>query len=999
MKLLSNSFFKGGLLLAALMLLGNTAFAQRTVKGKITDSENGEALIGATVSVVGTPRGAVSDIDGNYSVAVPDGATQLRFSYTGYAEQTITLGASNVVDVALAAGTKLDEVVVVGYGTLKSREITSSVATVKAENFNKGNVTDISQLVQGKVAGVVVSRPGNDPNGSFNVRLRGLSTVSQNTSPLVIIDGVPAASLKSVDPNDIESIDVLKDGSAAAIYGSRASSGVIIVTTKRGQAGKSTVEYNGVLSFDQIAKRPPLLDANEFVTLAGGTNLGGNTDWFDEITQTGMNQNHGLNMSGGTAKTSYRFSANYRNTEGIARGTGFQQYNGSMSLQQKALNDRLTLTANMGATTRDADLGFLEAFRYASVFNPTAAVSSTDPKYAAVGGYTQFIGSFDQFNPVAIVEQGTNKDRIGTYFGNIKGDLQLLDGLTFGMFYNQTRENTKHSEYYLKQAYYRGRNGQGGAYQSEKQTFNDLFESTLNYDKKFGKIGFKGLLGYSWQDIGEIFSASSNTNPNNDYVSNVLLDELQGNNLGAFVAYYNGLAIPQSFRQDYRIIAMFGRVNLNVDDTYYLTASLRREGCSRFGANNKWGLFPAISAGVALNKFMGGETFDNLKLRVGYGVTGGIPRESYLSLDKVGPLGSFFYSAGQYLLAYGPTGTNPNPDLKWEKKSDINIGLDWAVMDYKLSGSIEFYQTNTTDLLYEFNVPVPPNFNPTTWLNVGELKNNGIELAANYQAVDRDNLRWTTGLTFSTYNTELVELNQDFKELQLANVGAPGLNGEYYTLVRPGEAIGNLYVRDFVKISDDGKYVFRDANGAETTDAGKAAFAIAGNGLPKADFGWNNNLTMGNWDLQMFIRGVFGHSLANEYRVFYESLDPSTTTWNKVKTKYFDTNLKAANVPSSFHIEKADFVRLENVTLGYNFKLPENSWFTKFRVYANAQNPLVFTGYTGVDPEVRFSDVGSADNAGRPANIDNPNPLAPGIDRRSTYFRARTFSIGVNAGF
>lgn len=988
-----HTFTKCGLLVAFLMLLGNVALAQqRTVKGKVTDAESGDALIGATVSVVGTTRGAVTDIDGNYAVDVPTGATQLRFAYTGYAEEVVTLGASNVVEIALKPGTQLDEVVVVGYGTLKTREITGSVSSVKSAEFNKGNVNDVGALIQGKVPGLVVARPGNDPNGTFNLRLRGLSTASQNTSPLIVIDGVPAASLRQVDPNDIESIDVLKDGSAAAIYGTRASSGVIIITTKKGQTGRSTVDYNGSVSFENIAKKLDLLSGAEYVSLAGGTDLGSNTDWYDEITQTGVTHIHGLNMSGGTAKTNYRISMNYRDVTGIAKGTGFQQYNANISLQQKALSDRLLISANAGTLSRDAELGFKEAFRYATVFNPTAPVSSTDATYSPFGGYFQFPGSFDQFNPVAMIEQGTNDDRIGNFFGNIKGDLRLADGLTVSAFYSQIRDVKKHREYYVKQAYYRGRGGQGQGFLSQEDKTNELFESTLTYDKKFDKVGLKFLAGYSWQEFQEEGFGTS--------AGNTLLNELTTDNLGAFVDYYYGLAIPSSYRiPDHRLIAFFGRVNLSYDDTYYLTASLRREGSSRFGVNNRWGLFPSISAGVQLNKFIGGETFDNLKLRAGYGVTGGTPIEGGLSVDKIGPLGSFFYDAGTYRLAYGPIGTNANPDLKWEKKADINVGVDWAIMNYKLSGTIEYYQTTTTDLLYPFNVPVPPNFNPITWLNVGELKNSGFELSANLVALDRENLKWNTGVTLSTYKTKLVDLYADFESVQLANVGAPGLNGEYYALIQKGEPIGNLVVRDFVRIDDAGNYVFRDANGAETTDPSKAAKVVAGNGLPKFDFGWTNDLTFGRFDLQFFLRGVFGHSLANEFRVFYESLDPDTKTWNKVRTDFFNEKLKAKNAPSSYHVEKADFVRLENITVGYNFKLPSSSWFTKARVYVNAQNPLVFTNYSGVDPEVRFADPGSVDNGNTPARETNPDPLVPGIDRRSTYFRSRVVTLGVNFGF
>lgn len=980
---------RSGLLFIAFLALGNFAMAQRMVKGKVSDADSGEALIGASVAAVGTTRGTVTDIDGNYSLDVPAGVTQLRISYTGYAEQSVTLGAANVVDVKLAGGTILDEVVVVGYGSLKAKEVTSAVSTVKVADFNKGNITDVAQLLQGKVAGLSIARPGSDPNGSFNIRLRGLSTVSQNTSPLIIVDGVPVANLNLVDPQNIESFDVLKDGSASAIYGTRASSGVIIITTKKGMAGKSEVEYNGSVSFDQIANGLDLLSGADFVKNAGGTDLGSNTDWMKEVSRTGLSHKHNIAFGGGAGKMTYRTSLSYQGVQGIAKGSDFGQVLANISLTQKALDDRITFSANLGATQKDANRGFTEAFRYAAVYNPTAPILSDKPEYAATGGYYQAIGSFDQFNPVAIIEQNINKRVDLNQYGNLKMDVALGGGLSAAVFYSVIRDNRKDREYYDKQSFFRGGGGRGSGVAVEENWVTSLVEGTVNYNKEFGKLGFKALAGYSFQDFDhEGFGTQA---------GDILLDELGIDNLGAFVDYYNGLAIPSSIRDAKRLIAGFGRVQMNYDDTYFMTASLRREGSSRFGANNKWGLFPAVSVGVQLANLLNISTFNSLKARVGYGVTGAEPSESYLSLQKFGPLGSFFYSGGSYKLAYGPSGTNANPDLKWEQKSDINVGVDFALMDYRLTGNLDFYTTTTTDLLYPFDVPVPPNFASQTWLNVGELKNSGLELGLNYSIWDTRDKSWSSGLTFSTYKTELTDLNQAGATRDIANVGAPGLNNEYYVRLEEGQPIGQLYVRDFLRISDGGDYVFTALAGGETTDPKLAAYKVAGQGLPKFDVGFTNNFGFGNWDVQVFFRGLFGHSLANEYRVFYESNDPGTKTWNKIATKYYDTKLKAANAPSSYHVEKADYFKLDNLTLGYNVKLGAASAFNKARLFVNGQNLFVITGYTGVDPEVRYSDPGSVDNGNREAVIKNP--LAPGIDRRSTYFRARTFTVGVNLGF
>jgi TonB-dependent starch-binding outer membrane protein SusC len=981
-----HTFTKGGLLVAFLMLLGNFALAQRTVKGKVTDAESGDGLIGATVTVVGTTRGAITDIDGNYSVEVPAGATQLRFAYTGYAESVVALGASNVVDMSLKPGTVLDEVVVVGYGTLKAREVTGSVATVKAENFVKGNVNDPAQLLQGKVAGLSISRPGNDPNGGFNIRLRGLSTLGQNSSPLIVVDGVPGFNLNAIDPNDIESMDVLKDGSAAAIYGTRASSGVILITTRKGQAGKSHVEYTGQLSLEGIERRVKSLNEADYLKFVPGavdvTPNGAGTDWLDEVTRSGRTQLHSLNMSGGTNKTTYRATLSYRDVNGIAKGTGFDQYLASLNVQQRALNDRLLLTGNLGITNRQSELGFSEAFRYASIFNPSAPILNADGTYYQPGG-------FETFNPVAIIEQGTNDRDANNYFGNIRADFTLTDGLTLGAFVNRSRQADQTDEFYSKNALYRS--GNRGLARSETfNSYNDLLETTLNYDKNFGKLNFKGLLGYSWQELrakGWLNQAQG-----------VDVDNFGVNNWSAYADLKLGQYIATSYQNQNNIIAQFGRINLGWDDTYYLTASLRREGSSRFGENNKWGLFPAVSAGVSLDKWLSGK-INTLKLRAGYGVTGATPRDSYFSIAKVSPSGQTFPLDGTNVPTWGPSGgSNPNADLKWERKSDFNIGVDFGLLDYKLTGSLEYYNSTVSDLIYFLPVPQPNDIFQNTWVNTGKLRNGGVELALTYQATKN----WSTSLVGTAYQrTRLLEFYENFKTLEVGNIGAPGQNGSYYQVVSIADSanlnmLGTFVALDIARVGDDGKYVYFDKDGNETTKKADARKVVAGNALPKFELGWTNNFTFGRFDAQVFLRGVFGHSLANEFRVFYENLGDNNG-FNKVKTEYFNENLKEGNSYNNTHVEKANFLRIENITLGYNFPLPSGSWFSKARVFVNGQQLFTFTNYSGVDPSPRYVDAGSPDNGGRAPVFQDP--LVPGIDRRNTYFTTRTFNLGVNLGF
>lgn len=1002
MKLRVN-YFSRGLLLVAGLLLCSWGMAQRTIKGTVTDAATKEPLIGANILVIGTSVGTITEVDGTYSVNVPAGATELEFSYTGYASQRVTIGTSNTIDVALSAGRLLDEVVVVGYGTQRNKEVTSSVTSVKAEDFNRGNVNDPTQLIQGKVAGLSIARPGSDPNGGFTLRLRGLSTLGANTQPLIIIDGLIGGSLALVDPNDIESIDVLKDGSAAAIYGTRASSGVIIITTKKGRKGFSSVDYNGYVSSESIARRVPTVDAAEFVRLRGqSVNRGSSTNWMDEVTRNGISHVHNLALSGGLGNGStYRASLNYRNINGISKVSGFDQFNGRLNLSQKALNNRLTMDVNLSATERDADFGFVEAFRYATLYNPTApvrfAANFNDPLRNKYGGYYQE-ENFDYFNPVAILEQGVNEGSIKGLIVGGRAQYKLAEGLDVVAAYTVQRENRLFGQYYNNDAYFRGFNRNGLALRSTQEDLSRLFEAHANYQKSLGKATLGILGGYSYQQLDfQGFNAE-----NGNFISN----DLSFNNLNFGLDLPNARANMGSYRSRQKIAAFFGRVNLNVDDTYFLQASFRQEGFTGFGANNKWGLFPAVSAGVTLSNLMDIGGVDNLKLRVGYGETGSLPPFGGLSQQQFGRQGSFFFN-GAYVPAIGPT-ANANPDLRWETKGELNAGLDIAMMDYKLTASIDYYSRRTRDLIFNVQVPVPPNLAPRTWANLEDvvLRNNGLELALGY-TMDKGNFRWNPNLVFSTFNTVLDTVSAPdakFKFFQTGgelidfstSPGAPGLNNNPTMVVRAGERLGQFWGLQFERVSDQGRFVFQDVNGdGQTNELDRIPF---GNALPRFSLGFNNSFQMGQFDFNFFLRGDFGHQLANMYRVFYEPLGTgSRNIENIVKTKYFDEKLRDAPQFSSFYVEKADYIMLDNATLGYSFNLPKGKAISKLRLYLAGQNLFVITGYTGVDPSPRYADPGDADNGGF-QNLSG-NPLFPGLDRRNTFFLARTLTFGANVTF
>ncbi|PHN03843.1 SusC/RagA family TonB-linked outer membrane protein [Flavilitoribacter nigricans] len=979
-------YFSKWLLLVLAITFCNFAIAQRTITGTVTDAETGEPLIGANILVAGTSSGTITDFDGTYNLSVPDGATTLDVSYTGYSSQTIEIGSQSTIDIALSAGELLDEVVVTGYGTSKSREVTGSIVSVKEEDFNKGNVNDPTQLLQGKVAGLAIARPGANPNGGFNIRLRGLSTVGASQQPLVVIDGVLGGDLNSVDPNDIASIDVLKDGSAAAIYGTRGASGVILITTKRGEAGSSKVNYSGQLSLESADRLPDVYQGQEYID-AGGTDLGGNVNWFDELLQTGTTQTHNLSLSGGTPTTSYRVSANYRDVEGVAVNTGFNRINVRGNLTQKALNNRLTISMNLASTSSDQNLGFDEAFRYATIFTPTAPVirDVNNSSYDQWGGYFQ-VDAFDYFNPVAIIEQNTREQKVKNISSNIRGDYNITNDLVVGMFYSYQRSNRDFGQYISKYSFWGGGLGSNGnAIRENNENQDQLFRLEARYNKSFANnLDFKMQLGYEFQDFAfQGFRAQG---------GDFLTDAFTYNNLGASLDFDNGLGNVSSYKNTNRLISYFGRINLNFDDRFFATASLRRDGSSRFGADEKWGLFPAVSLGADLARIGNMSSFDQLKLRAGYGVTGQNVDESLLSLQRFGP-GSKFYFNGSYVPSYGPV-SNANPNLKWETKTDVNVGLDFAFGDYKWTGSLEYYRTNTSDGIFLFPVPVPPNLFPETKLNVGEIENSGLELTLAYNGSLGAGKSYNITLTGSRWFTPtLVTLSDPETGVGIggfrtgANLGSPGQNNTPLVRLEEGGPLGQfwgLVVDPNNPVKENGEWNFVDVDGDGTQDD-IADRAVIGNGFPKYQLGLNTSFNLNNWDFNIFFRGVFGHDLLNTFRAFYEA-PGAISGYNVLRSSADIPTLTDQPQFSSRHVEKADFLRLDNMTIGYTLgALPDG--FSQIRIYANAQNLFTLTGYQGVNPEPRFVDDSAF------------GPLAPGIDRRNTYFSSRTFSFGVNLNF
>jgi iron complex outermembrane receptor protein len=998
----------------------NGLFAQqKVVSGTITDAETGETLIGVNVTAATDKTiGTITDLDGKYRLSVPDTVKALSFSFVGYTTQVIDITGS-VIDVQLSAGQQLSEVVVVGYGTQKTKEVTSAVTSVKSEDFNDGNISDPIQLIQGKVAGLSIVKPGNDPNQDYTIRLRGLSTFGSNTQPLIIIDGIQGASLNSVDPSDIASMDILKDASAAAIYGTRAAQGVIIITTKKGQKEQgqkmANVEFNTAFTMEKVARKLQVLSAEDYLKFPKAVNLGltvnengdtiqGETDWMDAITQTAFSQTYNLAVSGANDKTSYRVAFNYRKGEGVVLKTGYDQINGRLNLSQKTLNDMLTLNFNLSTTIRDESYAQSDALRYAARYNPTAPIygDTSDAFSQEWGGYFQR-GEFDFINPVSIIEQNTLDGQKNEILGGIKADFQPITGLIFSASYSQDWRNNIYGQYWSKDSYYTPyaqASHLGYARKESQQDFHQLFEITGQYERNFDKLNARLLGGYSWQEnIYENFWA---------FGKGFLTDAFSYNNLGSASGELTNKEAMGSYKSSSKLVGFFGRLNLNYDDAVFLTVNYRRDGSTMFGENNKWGNFPGVSAGLDIRKFVEIPFVNRLKLRGSYGITGNLPPYPYISQLLFNVTNESFFYNGQYIQAYAPVRVE-NPDLQWEVKKEFDIGLDFALWSYRLTGTFDYYNALSTDLIMNARVPVPPYPTDRMWLNVGEMRNHGLEFALSLIAVEMESFKWVTDLNLSKYfPSELVRITNEITEgggyLELGYLGAPYLTGirtiivsedatfeldDYMNVVDSSyyltnmNIIGQIVAPVYTGIDSTGKITIEDVNGDGIIDY-QTDVRVVGNGLPKFQMGWGNSFTWKGLYLNFFIRGTFGHSLVNVNNARY-GVPAAIALQNGMEQAldYFD----ATNGPiySNVHVEKANYVKLDNFAFGYNFTFNKSKYISALTLYLAGQNLFTITNYSGVDPEVRYGDA-----------YDNNNPLAPGIDRENTYFRTRSLSIGLN---
>ena len=983
------------LALAAFLLVSTYAFAQNTVTGIVKDKA-GDPLIGVSVVEKGTTNGNITDMDGKFTMNVDQGKT-LVFSYIGYVTQEIKV-TSNSLNVELKEDNQLlDEVVVIGYGSLQRKDVTSSITSVKAEDMNVGAYTEPGQLLQGKVPGLVVVQ-NSDPNGGVNsINLRGASTLSGSSAPLYVVDGIPGVNLNLISPSDIESIDVLRDATATAIYGSKAANGVIMVTTKRGQEGPARVTYSGYVAWDKIHNDHDMMTADELRAYAAANNLvigndkGANTNWAKEVQQTGFTHNHNLSISGGNKSTTYNASLNYIEQDGIIKGVGNNIFTARSYVESKMLKDRLTIGVGLNGNIRN-EWGVLRNTEGSSVYNAMYYYSPLVPTRNEDGTWYEDLSISQNYNPLSMIYEDQSRATYKRLQATGKINLEIIDGLMVNANLSYENQNYSYKDYYSHQSQTNNRNGETS--RNTKEDIKKLMEIYGTYDKTFNDIHKLNLLvGYSWeeQSIGEGFGARG---------YNFYDDSVWWNNIGLANSWDADPAWANVAEKS-RMISFYGRVNYSFNSKYILQATIRRDGSSNFGENHRWATFPSASVAWRLSeeKFIKNlNVFDDLKLRVGWGQSGNATGFNIYTAR-------FYYQGGSRFTYTDPTtGTqgsyknlnaarNVNPDLKWETTSMLNIGLDFSFFGGRLNGTIEYYDKSTKDMIWDY--PVSTSYYPVNVLtaNVGKMSNRGIELTINATPVQTRDFTWNTSLNLSHNRNEVVSVSNDEFNAGVLNRYNPNLpNASTATIQRiiEGEPIGTFYMWEWAGYNDEGISVFYERDpetgertGETTTTPGEEDRTIVGNAQPKLTMGWNNNFAYKNWDLTAFFTGVFGQKIFNEPRAFFSNIANVTEGKNvmtSIVTEQLPTD-KFSALPSDRYLENGSYFRLANLTLGYTFK-NFNGWLRNLRLYASCNNVFTITGYKGRDPEI------------------NLGGLEPGCDTRSDHYpRTRQFLIGATINF
>lgn len=1016
-------------------LISSSTLAQtKTVSGKVTAAEDGTALPGVNILEKGTSNGAITTVDGSYSITVNEGAV-LAFSFVGYQTKEVTVGNQTAINVSLEGDvTALTEVVVIGYGEVQRRDATGAVASVKSEDFNVGVISSPEQLIQGKTAGVQITSASGEPGAGVNIRIRGTSSVRGGNNPLFVVDGIPLTGaevsaggadigrgtssarnpLNFINPSDIESMDILKDASATAIYGSRGANGVVIITTKSGKGRKRQLEYSSNVSFSKMANRFDLLDRDQFLYHAGrlgadvdALDFGAKTDWQDAISRTAVSHRHDLSFSNNYKDGNYRLSVSYDNQLGVIKNSSLERITGRLNLNHTffsklTLGTQLTFSrVNDQAPPISNNAGF-----EGDLIGATYMANPTWPKFAD----SQF--SNTNANPLAMLKYSQDETGTNRALVNVSLAYDILPGLNFKVNTGFDRsESLREGGLSPKLFLSNGVFGNGRAFVSDIETSSDLLEAFFNYQKTIGSGSLSAVLGYSYQEftnkgrhhLGWGFGNDNIDNMIGDlnYSSTILrnsigqpyqqfgfdedrffINSLEAGdpiNLGERPASTVRSVFEDNFETVDELQSFFGRVNYTIRDKYLMTATFRADGSTRFGGDNKYGYFPsaAVAWRISEEPFIP-DFFDDLKLRVGYGVTGNqeIPhnlhqgRQRYAALGQPG--GPSIENGGNINPPGRITVAFDNDNLQWEQTSQLNAGLDFSFAETKLSGSIDYYRKVTTDLLIQITSAQPAP-QPFTWQNLdADVINSGFEFTLNYYAIDTEN----TNLEFSingAYNKNVVKNFDGI--IDTGSISGQGLTGAFAQRIVDGEPLYAYYIREFLGFDQNGLSIY---NGDFQRFLGKSP-------IPKYNLGFSVNLRLKNWDFSTFLTGQFGHYVYNNTANAFFSMGSLGNGRNVTEDVVYvgESNLNAPDVSTRF-LEKGDFLRMQNLVIGYNFNLGEST-VKRLRLFASGQNVFVLTSYSGLDPEV---NVNKALNDVPSMNIDYVG-----------YPRARTLTLGLSVAF
>lgn len=964
----------------AVMFFALDVSAQTTIRGHVID-DTGEGVIGATVTVKGTQGGTVTDIDGNYSINCQPGA-MLVVSYIGLNPQEVA--AKDGMEVHLTEDVALlNEVVVVGYGSLAKKEISSSVVQINKDQFNQGAASDPMALIAGKVSGLnVASTADANPNAMTDFQVRGAGSLKASNGPLIVIDGIAGGDLRNIATQDVESITVLKDAGSAAIYGTRGANGVILVTTKKGSgtAGVTNVTYDSYIALNFAKAKPEILTTDEFRRSRRGMDYGGDTDWWDEITRsTSYNLNQYISIDSSNKNGYFGLSLNYKKGNGLDIVSGREEYGGRFVGEQRLLNNYLQVNASLSARKVHEKWGNDGLFDTALTMNPTIPVYNPD------GTYFQPNSPTDIHNPVNdLKENDSNGDRV-YLLGNADVKLNILKldhhtlntSLSYALQYNDLKSNF-YTPTTSSESFWNGYAGRANINYSKNWT--NRLEWLVNYTLTLNKHQLKAVLGYSWERAEWEQSGEEN--------KGFVYDVMSYHGIGNGTALAEGKANLWAGRSQSTLIGFFGRVNYNFDDMIFASASIRREGSTKFGTNTKWGNFPSASIAWEITKAPFAESvanvFQSLKPRVSYGVTGRSDFDAYQSLSTYSGYGAYLIN-GNWINGYAPS-VNANPDLAWEKSTAFNVGVDFVAVNGRLRGSVEYYDRRSKDLLYDYTAPQPPFIYSNILVNVGTTKNTGVEVALDFDVLHKSPVKWTTGINWSTGSTKLTKLSSDVYQMAYLDLyKKPGVGtSEYFFRVEEGAKIGQFYGYEHAGVDENGMLLIydNDGNKVPAAQADPSWKRNIGNGAPQHFLSWHNSLSYKNWDLSLLFRSALGYKIFN-MRKYGMGLKGCGTD-NVLRTAYTDYSdvNSGGGIISSYFLENGNFFKLDNVTLGYTFTPKKRELIESLRIYLTAKNLFTLTAYEGNDPSIVTS-----------------TGITPGIDTNSAYPQATQVSLGVTLRF